>query len=840
MGKFSLKRRIILPLLFSGLILVLSGVYFVSQVEKRQIEDATQQQAKSLQGHLQTILMAKAEVMADALSFIAQDERIIAALKAGDRDKLLALSQPLYDRLNKVNNVTHFYFDDARRVNLLRVHQPERHDDVINRFTTLAAERDGVVSSGIELGPLGTFTLRSVLPIYEHGKLLGFIELGQEIDSLIQQTYTVFGVDLYMLIDKHYLDRGNWESGMTMLERPFDWNQLSAAVLVSQSMADVPIDTLKRVVFGQAGAPIHVEEVIQLHKNQYSAGIIPVQDAGGRPVATLVMLANTSHLMWHSRMDITAFITIFIVIGVAILILLYIILGRTEQMLAVARQQLVDEGRAREEMQAGFIHQLQGEQQKLRESEEDTRLLLNAVGEGIYGQDMQGSSTFINPAACRMLGYAKDELLGEPMHATIHHSHADGAPYQHENCPMHASVVDGQTRHVTDEVLWRKDGSSFPVEYISTPVVKAGETTGAVVVFTDITERKRAQMEIARALHVQRVLDTILNISLPPMSMSEVLLAALDAILDLPAFVLLRKGSIFLVHGEPATLEMVVQRNLPDELLQSCGRIAFGHCLCGKAAASREVVFSAHVDQTHEIQFDGMKPHGHYCIPIISGGALLGVLNLYIPDGHVDDEEERNHLKTVADTMAVVIERKQAEQTLMQLAHHDMLTGLPNRTLFYDRLEQVLASAKRRKEVFSVLFLDLDHFKEINDTLGHDVGDLVLKQTSERLLACVERKADTVARMGGDEFTIILTEMVVMENAGVVAERIIKALSQPFALDGKPYQLGCSVGIAHYPAHGEDGETLIKHADAAMYQAKQTGRNRVICFSQAMGKVDPS
>lgn len=346
----------------------------------------------------------------------------------------------------------------------------------------------------------------------------------------------------------------------------------------------------------------------------------------------------------------------------------------------------------------------------------------------------------------------------------------------------------------------------------------------------DLIAASKAREELVeRDLNIQRVLDSILNISLPPLTMKEVLTKSLDAVLSIPTFALLNKGAVFLVVKGEQTLEMVAQRNLPDALLRSCAFLPFGKCLCGRAAATRKMVFFNQLNEQHEIGYNGIQPHGHYCIPILSGGRLLGVLNTYVVAGHVSDEGEELYLKTVADTLAIVIERKQDEEKLQQLAHNDTLTGLPNRALFRDRLEQGLALAQRHQQELAVLFLDLDHFKEINDTLGHDMGDVLLRETANRLLACV-RKTDTVARMGGDEFTVILTEAKTAESSELVAKNILKALLEPFELNGTLRNIGCSIGIARYPEHGTDSETLLKHADAAMYYAKRK-RNTYCSFS---------
>lgn len=345
----------------------------------------------------------------------------------------------------------------------------------------------------------------------------------------------------------------------------------------------------------------------------------------------------------------------------------------------------------------------------------------------------------------------------------------------------------------------------------------------------EVSERKKAQLETEQALNIQRVLDSILNFSLPTLTLKEVLLKSLDTILSIPTFSLLNMGSIFLAVNDEQMLEMVAQRNQPAALLQSCAMLPFGRCLCGKAAATREMVFSSQLNDQHEISYDGIQPHGHYCIPIMLEGELLGVLNTYVASGHVSNENEKIFLKTVVDTLAVVIERKQTEEKLQQLAHNDPLTGLPNRALFRDRLDQSLALVQRHQQELAVLFLDLDHFKEINDTLGHDMGDVLLRETANRLLDCV-RKSDTVARMGGDEFTVLLTETKTAESPELVAKNIIKALLEPFELNGTLRNVGCSIGIARYPEHGMDSETLLKNADAAMYHAKRK-RNAFCSFS---------
>jgi len=179
-----------------------------------------------------------------------------------------------------------------------------------------------------------------------------------------------------------------------------------------------------------------------------------------------------------------------------------------------------------------------------------------------------------------------------------------------------------------------------------------------------------------------------------------------------------------------------------------------------------------------------------------------------------------------------ITERKKYEEKIQQMAFHDSLTGLPNRKLFSDRLGIVLAQARRNKKKVGIVMLDLDNFKDVNDTLGHDVGDTLLKAVAERLSGTL-RKSDTVARFGGDEFVLIFPDMEVIEEAIQVVQKIIDRFHKPFLIDTHQLVVTTSIGIAAYPNDGMDEEILMKNADIAMYQAKQAGRARYQLYKEA-------
>ena len=195
--------------------------------------------------------------------------------------------------------------------------------------------------------------------------------------------------------------------------------------------------------------------------------------------------------------------------------------------------------------------------------------------------------------------------------------------------------------------------------------------------------------------------------------------------------------------------------------------------------------------------------------------------------------DEKGRFKGYRGTGRDITEQKQVEEKIRHMAHHDALTQLPNRTLLYDRIGQAIAQAQRNREVLALLFIDLDRFKTVNDSLGHPIGDRLLRAVGERLITCT-RGSDTIARIGGDEFVVLLSDLEKPEDARHVAQKVLDALSEPVMIDTHELKVTPSIGICAYPHDGEDVETLMRNADTAMYHAKQMGRNNYQFFTQAM------
>jgi diguanylate cyclase (GGDEF)-like protein len=219
--------------------------------------------------------------------------------------------------------------------------------------------------------------------------------------------------------------------------------------------------------------------------------------------------------------------------------------------------------------------------------------------------------------------------------------------------------------------------------------------------------------------------------------------------------------------------------------------------------------------------------------PIVWRNVVCGALSLGFRVAPALNEEGRKQIGELADRLTVAMSSAWRDEQLYQQAHYDTLTGLPNRLVLMDRLTQEIARCQRESGSLALLFVDLDHFKNVNDTQGHASGDRVLKEAAGRISHCV-RDSDTVSRHGGDEFTVILGKVRRPRDAGRVAEDIVHSLSEVFVVNGQTSFLSASVGIAVYPQDGNSAEALIKNADTAMYRAKSGGRAKAVYFKESM------
>jgi PAS domain S-box-containing protein len=302
-------------------------------------------------------------------------------------------------------------------------------------------------------------------------------------------------------------------------------------------------------------------------------------------------------------------------------------------------------------------------EEALRESEEKFRAITQSANDAIISVDGAGKVVSWNTGAQKIFGYDGGEVLGKPLTILM--------PEQYREEYLRGITKAGLTGDAPllgkSAQLYgrRKDGSIFPAE-LSLSTWKTGKGTFYTGIIRDTTERRKAEEEIRRSYALQTMVNSILQVSRENTPLDETLKHILDISLTVPLSSLESRGSMFLVEDGHRVLTMKAQSGLAEPIQKSCARVPFGRCLCGRAALTREVQFADRVDARHETRYDGMCPHGHYCVPIISGDRTLGVLNFYLREGHRRDEKDVALLRAVAGVLAGIIERKLAEGKLQE------------------------------------------------------------------------------------------------------------------------------------------------------------------------------
>jgi diguanylate cyclase (GGDEF)-like protein/PAS domain S-box-containing protein len=432
-------------------------------------------------------------------------------------------------------------------------------------------------------------------------------------------------------------------------------------------------------------------------------------------------------------------------------------------------------------------------------------LLLDAV----CVVDSQGRFLYVSAACERIFGYRPEEMIGRPMIDLVFHEDR----LKTLNAVVEILVGDHEP-HFENRYV-RKDGAIVHIMW-SARWSEADQVRVAVA--RDITERKRAEL-LQDALYAISEAAHTAEDSVSLFQRTHEIVSGL-----LPA------NNFFIALYDPRQDQLTFPYHV-DEYAEAPPPQGLD-----SGTWSAEVIRAG---RPLHLRFDATKPRPEQIQPDLGGDAIdcvgvpLSVKNrivgaLVVKSYSADvryTEQDIDLLHFVSVQIAAAIDRKQTDAWLQHVARHDSLTGLPNRELFHDRLTTAIALAGRNRTRLSILYLDLDTFKQVNDTLGHASGDLLLQQVARRLKQCV-RKSDTVGRFGGDEFLVLLNSTELPEHALLVAEKIRCSLGQPFDLAGHRLSVSPSIGIAIYPDHGDDHEQLIRRADEAMYGAKRGGGNR--------------
>ena len=323
------RARILLPFTFVILSVITAFVVAAFVHEDRDHERDLSERVAAVERLFRQGLEKDAFMMQAALAALSRDNGIKQDFLQGNRDALLRRVWPIFDELRQSNRITHLYFTGPNRVNFLRVHQPNRHGDVIDRITTLRAAEVQEAARGIELGPLGTFTLRVVVPWYKDSQLIGFLELGKEINHITEDVHGILGVDLLVLVYEKFLNPHLWEKGRQMLGHQDDWEHFGTTLVVGRAMEVIP-KALIKILDQQEYSYEKVLRIVEAGRNLYIA-FLPLTDISGREVGNFIVVQDVTGLRagFHNSMAMIATVSIFV--GGIVFVIFYIVLGKVER-----------------------------------------------------------------------------------------------------------------------------------------------------------------------------------------------------------------------------------------------------------------------------------------------------------------------------------------------------------------------------------------------------------------------------------------------------------------------------------------------------------------------------
>lgn len=619
----SLKTAVLLPLTLVLTTLISLFVYGYIHQEKAYTQKHIDKELLVAKRAMDSGIKSDTDKLSAALAIITADPGLKRAMIAGDREALLEQSNRYFKTLREKNDITHLYFHLPNRVNFLRVHNPQRHSDKIDRFSLLQAEATHKPSSATEIGPIGLFTLRVVFPWYENGTLIGYVEMGQEIEHLYTHIKEIAKVDLDVIIDKKILSKEDWEAGMKQLGRKAQWNLLPQSVVIFTTLPENRRTLIKKIA--ECNPLKQVAMNFTVDERTYHISSLPLIDPNpannGNKIGCIYFIHDVTALQQKNILHIFFAIGAGIVLGGLLILFFSFLIYRVEKQLRKATQRL-------------YLH---FEQNPLAVIEWDTNFKVVEW----------------NPAAEKIFAYTKEEAVGHSAEELILAEKEIGHVFE-----IWEALLSGRGGYRSTNENRTKEKNTIICEWYNTPLMdEKGEIIGVASIVEDLSEQKRSEEKIAH------------------------------------------------------------------------------------------------------------------------------------------------------------------------LGYYDLLTELPNRLLFKDRLEDNCRKAHRYNYLVGILHINIDHLKSINDTLGHTMGDLVIQSVALRIKEAI-RESDTLSRFGGDEFTVLISELKDLHNLERITSSIFEMFKEPIQIHDQELFITLSIGSSIYPLDDISSENLIRNADTAMNLAKTMGRNQ--------------
>lgn len=695
----SIRYRILAPFIICFLIIVSLVIFSINYLETINENIFLEGTKKEIFNTFQVALDKDVELQDGLIELIQSDKDIQRAWLNRDRNSLLRLTKPIFDYIKTKHHINHFYFHDLNKINFLRVHRPNHHGDKIDRYTLQQAYETGLSSNGLEFGAMNYFVLRVVHPWFIEGKLAGYIELGEEINHLIDKVAKIHNYNLALIIDKDFLNNIKNRAYSPLQKVIAEKGSTNKLIIMHSTYNGFKDNRFKDILQdyqnSQEPGKSNYSNIHQSGGHSYFSSAFPVNNVEQQNVGHMLYSIDITELEENKSFLLKMLLTFIFVVTALILFFYYWYSGKLQKFLS------------------RIFNRLEQEIESRKKTEEKLET---------YTEELE----------------------------TI--------------------VVER-----TNELVAANDKLK-----------------------KDIELRKKTEEEFKKSERKYRVLFE-----------------------KTPDAILIIDNNSF-VDCNDATVKMLRYKNKEELLMTHPSELSPPVQPDGRESweKAEEMMAIAFKNGSHRFEWDHKRADGEV-FPV-------EVLLTSIPVG------DRNILYTV---WRDITERKKDERTIRHQAYYDALTNLPNRALLRDRLHQAVIHAKRYKNHGAVMFLDLDQFKKINDSLGHSVGDSLLIEVSNRIKGIL-REEDTAARFGGDEFIILLPGLPDNDNsftfAEKVAEKIKSAINAPFNIDHYELKISSSIGISIFKGENESVDDILRHADTAMYRAKSDGRNVIRFFLPSM------
>ena len=523
-----LRKQLFIPLLFSLFIMLAASVASVYMIQRLHIINTIKSNVNGVEQLFPTLLEIESTQLSAQIDVVKKDYKLQQAWLSRDKDSLLHTAQAIFSEINTKYDITHFYFIDLDKVCYLRVHNPKRYGDYINRATLNGAVRKGESTSGIELGPLGTLTLRTVTPWIINGTLAGYIELGKEILHIAPLIKSSLNVDLVFTIHKTRLNRSDWEEGMHMLGRESDWDIFHDSVVIDYTTQKIPPQIGNRLSLPHKD---HAGDIFEssLNGTQLRAMFIPLIDAAAKDIGDIIVFLDVTELTYNLRMITLSILVLFLFIGGILSAFLYFFILKTENTIENFEAKLIEEIDERKEAEKELklhrdnlelqvqerTHELNNSlinlkeevderkmaEEALRLSEAQFRGVFEGSAVGITISDTKGHIITCNPAYQKMLGYSEEEL-NEINFSALTHSE-DVAKHM----DLYQELLDGKRNFFIAEKRYvRKDGQIISGQVTISLIRDRDEKPSFVVgLIEDIGERKLLENERIRASKLESI-----------------------------------------------------------------------------------------------------------------------------------------------------------------------------------------------------------------------------------------------------------------------------------------------------------------------------------------------